>query len=92
MAKTFEVKLDEPIKLESGAEINQLTIRRPKVGDLRKSSGMADEDRGYYIAARMTGLSEPEFDELDIGDLEKIMEIVNDFLPAAEGGEPSAQT
>lgn len=85
--KTVTVTLAEPIEF-GGAEIKEVTVRRPKVKDLRAVSNAADDtksevEQGIAIVAILTGLPAEAIDELDAGDFDKISTVVGDFFPKA---------
>jgi hypothetical protein len=95
-AKAQVVKLAEPVNF-NGAQITEITIRRPKVKDLRRiDDQMKDEmtelDQGAVMASALTGQPVEFFDELDFEDFVEVQEVVADFFPkgsAEETGEPS---
>ena len=62
--------------------IDKLTFRRLTVADLRATSGIKnEEERGLQLLRRSTGLSETEFDKIDIADLSEAQDQIEDFLP-----------
>ncbi len=85
--KTVTVTLEEPI-IVGGSELTKVTVRRPKVKDLREVSAAADGaksdmEQGIAIVATLTGLPAEAIDELDAGDFDNISTVVGDFFPKA---------
>jgi len=83
MAKT-SVKLSEPIVV-GGQKITEVTVRRPKVKDLRALDHLDvkanDLTRGIEMAAILTGLTPETIDELDAADFAAISDVIAGFLP-----------
>lgn len=67
------VKLKYPVRLATGQVLSELTIRRPRVGDLRAVMHIGSEvEQGLMLVARVTGLVPEDLDELDLQDLEAV--------------------
>lgn len=67
------VTLKYPVKLASGETLTQITVRRPKVGDLRAVMHIGNEaEQGLMLVSRVTGLVPEDLDELDLKDLEAL--------------------
>lgn len=81
------VELVVPIEVD-GAMVTEVTLRRPKVRDMRRLFRNGD-DIGYSeimeLAQDLGELSPEAVDELDALDSQRIGEIVNEFLSAAGG-------
>jgi hypothetical protein len=75
-----------------GAKVQEITVRRPKVRDLRQiealRSGSSEIDQGVSMVAVLSGLSPDEIDEMDAGDFARVSEIVAGFFqpPASPDG------
>lgn len=64
-----EVVLKYPVRLGSGHLLEKLTLRRPKVGDIRAVSHLAtDAEQELVIFSRLTGLVPEDLDMLDFAD------------------------
>ncbi|CAO3418778.1 phage tail assembly protein [Azospirillum doebereinerae] len=65
----------------NGLEISELTLRRPKVADLRRMDAVKGGDlaKTLWMIGQLAGLSPQEVDEIDAGDLEAIAEVVAGF-------------
>lgn len=67
------VKLKYPVRLATGQVLSELTVRRPRVGDLRAVMHIGSEvEQGLMLVARVTGLVPEDLDELDLQDLEAV--------------------
>lgn len=70
-----EIKLKYPVRLATGEMLEKLTLRRPKVGDIRAVAGLAtDAEQELEIMARISGLVPEDLDELDIADYKALQE------------------
>lgn len=70
-----EIKLKYPVRLATGEMLEKLTLRRPKVGDIRAVAGLAtDAEQELAIMARISGLVPEDLDELDIADYKALQE------------------
>ena len=96
MSETARVTLSHPLKV--GDElIAEVTIRRPKVRDLRamekaREPGVTDIDQGIAMAAALCDLPLEAVDEMDAVDFASISEVITRFLPqapASKGGAAS---
>ena len=93
---THTIKLTYPIKGDDQQEIKEVTLRRPKVGDM-----VAAEQAGQFgtiayaagLAASVVGVSFHAFQELDALDLTQISNAVEEMMgngqPAAGADSPS---
>jgi len=84
MASIQTVKLSEPAQVR-GQRISEVTVRRPKVKDLRALDHLDvnanDLTRGIEMAAILTGLAAETIDELDAADFAAISDVIAGFLP-----------
>ncbi len=89
MTDTARVKLSHPIEV-GNRTIAEVTIRHPKVRDLRamekmREPGSSELDQGIAIAAALCDLPLEAMDEMDATDFAAISEVLGDFLPKAPG-------
>jgi len=85
MTDTARVKLVRPVRVEERM-ITEVTIRRPKVRDLRAMEKMREPegtelDQGIVMAAALCGLPLEAMDEMDAADFAAISEVLGGFLP-----------
>lgn len=67
------VTLKYPMRLATGQTLNKVTVRRPRVGDLRAVMHIGNEaEQGLALVSRVTGLVPEDWDMLDLKDLEAI--------------------
>ncbi len=67
------VSLKYPVRLATGQMLDKVTVRRPRVGDLRAVMHIANEaEQGLALVSRMTGLVPEDLDMLDLKDLEAV--------------------
>lgn len=85
---TQTVKLKYPVCLATGQTLTELTLRRPKVGDIRAAAHLnTDAEQELFIFARITGLVPEDLDELDLSDYKKVQDW---FRRSQEGKSESA--
>ena len=73
LGMTTTIKLKYPVRLATGQTLEQIRVRRAKVGDLRAVLHIEGETaQGLAILSRITGLVSEDLDELDIEDLNKL--------------------
>ncbi len=87
MTDTARVKLSHPIEVGTRT-IAEVTIRRPKVRDLRamekaREPGASEIDQGVAMAATLCDLPLEAMDEMDAADFASISEVLGGFLPKA---------
>jgi hypothetical protein len=85
MTDTAIVKLVRPFRVEDRT-ITEVTIRRPKVRDLRalekaREPGSTELDQGVAMAATLCDLPLEAMDEMDAADFATISEVLGGFLP-----------
>ncbi|MDK4529004.1 phage tail assembly protein [Kingella kingae] len=67
------VTLKYPVRLATGETLQKVTVRRPKVGDLRAVMHIENEaEQSLMLVSRVTGLVPEDLDELDLKDLEAL--------------------
>lgn len=96
MTDTSRVKLSRPFKA-GDRTITEVTIRRPRVRDLRamekmREPGGTELDQGIAMAAALCDLPLDAMDEMDAADFASISEVLGSFLPqapASKGGAAS---
>ena len=67
------VKLKYSMRLATGETLDKVTVRRPRVGDLRAVMHISNEaEQGLALVSRITGLVAEDLDMLDLKDLEAI--------------------
>ena len=76
-----KIKLQSPIKIE-GVEINELSLRAPKVRDLLAISkgGGDDSEREIKLISNLSEIALEAIQELDLRDYMKIQLWLKDFL------------
>lgn len=87
MNDTARVKLVRPFKVEDRT-ITEVTIRRPKVRDLRalekiREPGATELDQSIAMTATLCDLPPDAMDEMDAADFASISEVLSGFLPKA---------
>jgi len=87
MTDTARVKLVRPFKVEDRT-ITEVTIRRPKVRDLRaleriREPGATELDQSIVMTATLCDLPPDAMDEMDAADFASISEVLSGFLPKA---------
>jgi hypothetical protein len=85
MTDSSLVKLVRPIRVEERM-ISEVTIRRPKVRDLRALEKMrqpegTELDQGIAMAAALCDLPLSAMDEMDAADFAAVSEVLGGFLP-----------
>nr|DAK17267.1 MAG TPA: tail assembly chaperone protein [Caudoviricetes sp.] len=74
------VKLKYPVKLATGQMLDQVTVRRLCVGDLRAVSHLTNEsEQELALFARMTGMIPEDLDCLDLVDWKQLQETFRRF-------------
>lgn len=83
------VPLRYPVRLATGQELDKVSVRRPRVGDLRAVMHITGEaEQGLMLVSRVTGLVPEDLDMLDLKDLEAIQATFRGE-DKADGGEPA---
>lgn len=74
------VKLKYPARLATGQMLEQVTVRRLCVGDLRAVLHLKNEaEQELALFARMTGMIPEDLDCLDLTDLKQLQETFRRF-------------
>lgn len=76
-----KIKLDNPVKID-GVEINELSLRKPKVRDLivAGKKNVSESEREVNLIANLAEVSPETIQELDLSDYLKIQDWLKDFL------------
>lgn len=85
-----KVTLAEPIKIEGKATITEITVRSPKVREVREIERIAREAQGSLDDAIgailiLTDLPKEAVDDLDTTDIATISETIEGFFPKGRG-------
>ncbi|ROV57145.1 phage tail assembly protein [Neisseria chenwenguii] len=76
LGATKTVKLKYPARLATGQTLTELTLRRPKVGDIRAAAHLnTDAEQELFIFARLTGLVPEDLDALDFADYKEVQRV-----------------
>ena len=94
MTDTARVTLFHPLKV-GDKTIAEVTIRRPKVRDLRamekaREPGSSEMGQGIVMAATLCDLPLEAMDEMDAADFAAISEAITGFLPKASASKGGA--
>lgn len=82
------VKLKYPIKLATGQMLEQVTLRRLCVGDLRAVSHLTNEaEQELALFARMTGMVPEDLDCLDLADWKQMQETFRRLTETDQDGK-----
>jgi hypothetical protein len=100
MRATIKITLKEPIvlrSLDTGAEVHRiatLEFREPRAGDMAAAmdAGGAGGTGSMILAlaARCSGLTRAQVDDLSVDDFFAISEVATSFLQRGQGTGPSA--
>ena len=76
-----KIKLSNPIKID-GVEVNEISLRRPKVRDLLISDrkNISEAEREVNLVANLAEIPAEAIQDLDLCDYMKIQEWLKDFL------------
>ena len=79
-----KIKLENPIKID-GVEVNEISLRSPKVRDLIASSkrNIDEAEKEVNLIANLGEISPETVQDLDLRDYIKIQEWLRDFLSAS---------
>lgn len=82
------VKLKYPVRLATGQMLDQVTLRRLCVGDLRAVSHLTNEaEQELALFARMTGIIPEDLDCLDLADWKQMQETFRRFTETEPDGK-----
>ena len=76
-----KIKLSNPIKID-GVEVNEISLRQPKVRDLLISSkkNVSEAEREVNLIANLAEIPIDTVEDLDLRDYLKIQNWLKDFL------------
>ncbi|WP_047236608.1 phage tail assembly protein [Chromobacterium subtsugae] len=76
LIESITVELLAPLTLGNGSRVSQLTLRRPKVKDVKLAArfGERQEEQEIGLAALLSGLAAEDIENLDLGDWRKVQE------------------
>ncbi len=79
-----------PFKTAEGKTLKSVTMRRPKVKDMRQASNGSPSpaEQEMVLFALLTGLVPEDFDEMDMADYGQLQETFRQFLD--KPGKPVA--
>ena len=83
-ATSRTIKLSEPVAHE-GRDITEVTLRRPKVGDLRRMDkvGGSDMEKTLWLLGVLSEMTPDEVDKIDAADLEALADAIAGFTGKA---------
>lgn len=78
----MDITLKHPVKLATGQTIAKLTLRRPKVRDLKEAQRISDKpgEQELALIARLAGLTPEDVEELDLSDYRQLAESFRGML------------
>ncbi len=78
----MDITLKHPVKLATGQTIAKLTLRRPKVRDLKEAQRVSDkpEEQELALIARLAGLTPEDIEELDLADYKALADAFRGML------------
>jgi hypothetical protein len=85
------LKLSEPVVVD-GRTVTEVTVRSPRVKDMRLVDKLEGLDRGMRLASTLTGLPLSALEELITGDYEAIHEAATALGKSRTAGETSPAT
>lgn len=82
---SITITLDYPITDGNGNQINEITLRRIKVKDMRKARAKKDAvDMEIELIHMITGLLPEDIESMDFADYQKIQEQVQQMTGVKE--------
>lgn len=72
----MDIELQHPVKLATGQTLAKVSLRRPKVKDLKAAQRVSDtpEEQELALVAQLAGLTPEDIEELDLADYKAITE------------------
>lgn len=72
----MDIELKHTVKLATGQTLVKVTLRRPKVRDLKAAQRVSDkpEEQELALIAHLAGLTPEDVEELDLADYKAIAE------------------
>lgn len=94
------ITLSEPIELEGRDTITEVTVRTPKVREVRQLAALGETaedqmDEAISAILLLTDLDAESVEELDTADMMALSEAIADFFPEGAGsgtGDQSSQS
>lgn len=83
MSRSEVVKLTTPVQFD-GREVREVTVRAPKVRDMKLVDRLDGADRAIRLNAELTGLPATVLEEMDLSDFNEI-----DMAAARLGKSPA---
>lgn len=82
----MDITLKHPVKLATGQTLGKVTLRRPKVKDLKAAQRVSDktEEQELALIAMLAGLTPEDIEELDLADYKAIAESFRAMLDSAD--------
>ena len=79
-----KLKLAYPVKLADGRTLAELTLRRPKVRDLKHAARYSDktEEQETALFAALAGLTPEDMEEFDLADYRAMQDAFRGMLGA----------
>lgn len=79
-----KLKLAYPVKLADGRTLAELTLRRPKVRDLKHAARYSDktEEQEAALFAALAGLTPEDMEEFDLADYRAMQDAFRGMLGA----------
>lgn len=80
-----KIKLDYPIKID-GATVNEISLRRPTVKDMRivRASKASDAEQEIALIANLAQWTPADVENLDMADFVKVQAALKDFFGLSE--------
>lgn len=80
-----DITLKHPVTLATGKTLDRLTLRRPKVRDLKQAQRAHDkpEEQELALLALLAGLTPEDIEELDLADYKALQDAFRGMLDAA---------
>ena len=81
-----KLKLAYPVKLADGCTLAELTLRRPRVRDLKNAARYSDktEEQETALLAALAGLTPEDLDEFDLADYRALQDTFRAMLDTRE--------
>lgn len=78
----MEIALKHPVRLATGQQLAKVTLRRPKVRDLKEAQRISDkpEEQELALIARLAGLTPEDIEELDLADYKALADAFRAML------------
>lgn len=88
MAHSETITLEYPFTFD-GEEITEITIRRPKMRDMKKAQKHKDNmEKSIHMIADLAEVSPKLVEELDTGDFASVSKMLGEFMGVSEEQTP----